>query len=113
MFVNDKNYYNTKLFGLALCGSYVNMCYPVTPHSRHATHRAITVINTFFITDIISFLISLILNMSMILPITLDVTALATISKMKYIFITKIERLGLNLNCGLPILKFIIYITTI
>jgi len=34
--------------------------------------------------------------MSMILPITLDVTALATISKMKYILITKVERLGLE-----------------
>lgn len=32
--------------------------------------------------------------MSMILPIPLDITALATISKMKYILITKVERLG-------------------
>lgn len=34
--------------------------------------------------------------MSMILPISLDITALARISKIKYIFITKVERLGLE-----------------
>ena len=34
--------------------------------------------------------------MSMMLPIPLDITALATISKMKYILITEVERLGLE-----------------
>lgn len=32
----------------------------------------------------------------MMLPIPLDITALATISKMKYILITEVERLGLE-----------------
>jgi hypothetical protein len=41
-------------------------------------------------------LISLSVNLSMMLPTTLDIAALAVISRMKNILITEVERLGLE-----------------